>query len=51
MHLAMLRANSEVAISADCNEHFYEIVSANRVRLANLSYRVLRSRALAHNGL
>src|SRR6266568_7498311 len=42
IYVTTLRANSDVAISADCNEHFYEIVSTNCARLTNLSYTVLR---------
>jgi hypothetical protein len=51
MHLATLRANSDLEFSKECNEHFRQIVSENRTRLRNLRYRVLRSRALAYNGL
>jgi hypothetical protein len=51
IYLPMLRANSDALVSADCNEYFGEIVSANRARLPNLTYGVLRRRALSHNGL
>jgi hypothetical protein len=50
-HLATLQANSDVVMSTECNEHFNQIVAANRAHLQNLSYAVLRNRALAHNGL
>jgi hypothetical protein len=51
LHLATLRANCDLNMSAECNEHFYQIIGANRSRLPNLRYTVLRNRALAHDGL
>lgn len=51
LYLATLRANRDPHISAECNEHFFEIIAANRSHLPNLRYKVLRSRALAHDGL
>ena len=51
MRLATLRANCDLEFSNECNEHFRQIVSENQARLGNLSYTVLRNRALAHNGL
>jgi hypothetical protein len=51
IYVTTLRANSDVAMTADCNNQFREIISANSSRLSNLSYAILRKRALAHEGL
>jgi hypothetical protein len=51
LYLATLRANRDPEKSAECNEHFFEMIAANRSRLPNLRYTVLRSRALAHDRL
>jgi hypothetical protein len=51
IYVATLRANSDTAMSIDCNDHFGEIILANSSRLSNLGYAVLRQRALAHDGL
>jgi hypothetical protein len=51
MYLATLRANRNVEKSTECNEHFFDMIAANRSRLPNLRYTVLRRRALARDGL
>jgi hypothetical protein len=51
LYVTTLRANSDAAMSTDCNDGFHEIVSTNSFRLPNLSYSILRNRALAHDGL
>ena len=51
MYLATLRANRNTEMSTECNEHFFEMIAANRSRLPNLRYTVLRRRALARDGL
>ena len=51
LYLATLRAHGEPDMSAECNEHFFQMMGANRSHLFNLRYPVLRSRALARDGL
>jgi hypothetical protein len=51
LYLATLRANRDPNMSAECNEHFFHMIAESRSRLPNLRYTVLRSRALAHDGL
>jgi hypothetical protein len=51
MYVTTLRANSDSVMSSNCNDQFREIVSTNSARLPNLSYTILRNRALAHDGL
>ena len=51
LHLATLKANCDLEISATCTRHFHEIISKNRVRFPSLSFHVLSHRALMGDGL
>jgi hypothetical protein len=51
LYLATLRANRDPDISTECNEHFFQIMAVSHSRLFNLRFTVLRSRALARDGL
>lgn len=46
VHLATLRAESDVPLSADCTEAFLEIMSSSGARLRNVGFAILASRAL-----
>jgi hypothetical protein len=51
VHLATLQAIGRHEFSIDCTEEFSEMIRAHRERLPNLTYSVLRSRALSGAGM
>lgn len=48
VHIATLRAISDRPMSSDCTEEFVDIVRSYGLRLLDLSYGLLRERALDH---
>lgn len=48
VHLATLQAISNPEVSADCTTEFMEIVTVHEMRILNLTYGIMRVRALSH---
>ncbi len=51
LNMATLRALADRPLSIECTEEFVELVIRNQLRLRNLSFHILRSRALRGESL
>jgi hypothetical protein len=51
LHLSTLLANSDAIVSDECNRSFYDLILLHRNRLPQLTYGILRRRALSQDEL